>query len=139
MSKSKGRNHKGRRRSYSSTARRSLPPSPRQMDLFPMRDLPSRNLISRPRSQPVDVMRQRAQFVIGKQPKAVSQPSGRSYSVDLARLWQPVLPNMDGVSKLYLCAKRMMRKEVLHARKKTGKVGQKRPVRTLLSNIKCGG
>jgi len=39
--------------------------------------------------------------------------------------------------KVLICIRRKRRKEVLHARRKTGKSGQKRPVRNFYSKIKC--
>lgn len=38
-----------------------------------------------------------------------------------------------------VCVRRKQREEVLHAFKKTGKVGQKRPKRSWYSNISCKG
>ncbi len=39
--------------------------------------------------------------------------------------------------RVVVCVRRNQRKEVLHALKKTGRVGQKRPRRNELSNISC--
>lgn len=39
--------------------------------------------------------------------------------------------------KVITCVRRGVRKEVLHARKKTGLIGQKKPKRTAYSNIHC--
>lgn len=39
--------------------------------------------------------------------------------------------------KVLICVRRKIRKEVLHAYRKTGKVGQKRPRRNFYSDIHC--
>ena len=44
---------------------------------------------------------------------------------------------MQSPLKAIVCAKRQIRKEVLHAFRKTGKTGQKRPRRTEHSDIQC--
>lgn len=45
----------------------------------------------------------------------------------------------DAPKKVLVCVRRQRRKEVLHALKKTGKVGQRRPRRNWLSSISCRG
>lgn len=42
-------------------------------------------------------------------------------------------------SRVIICIRRKIRKEVLHALKKSGKSGQRNPRRTAYSNIRCGG
>ena len=49
----------------------------------------------------------------------------------------PYSLNQNNFRKSLICAKRRSRKEVLHAFNKTGKSGQKRPIRNQNRNIKC--
>lgn len=41
--------------------------------------------------------------------------------------------------RVIICVRRKIRKEVLHALRKSGRSGQRRPRRTTYSNIRCGG
>ena len=51
----------------------------------------------------------------------------------------PYSGKFENFKKVMICVRRKQRKEVLHAYKKTGKGGQRRPHRNQYSNIKCGG
>lgn len=51
----------------------------------------------------------------------------------------PLILSFDYPKRVILCVRRKVRKEVLHALRKTGKGGQKRPRRTPYSNVRCGG
>jgi len=71
--------------------------------------------------------------------RPITQPSGRSPRV--AAVSRPVkLQNPEGANPrdpIEVCVQRHQRKEVLHALKKTGKGGQRRPTFTLESFIRC--
>jgi len=63
------------------------------------------------------------------------RPSARARAV--ARTWPRAQLAFAEPHKLPLCAKREERKRVLHALKKTGRRGQRRPKYTRHSDTKC--
>lgn len=85
---------------------------------------------------PKSLLRQMKPRIVAK-PKAYTD-YGRYGGRHLYRP-RPVTLGFLTPKKVLICVRRKMRKEVLHAFKKTGKGGQKRPLRTQFSNFHCGG
>lgn len=127
------------RRGASRTANRRLPTSPTkamssQMDLedlirmTDMRSVEDRRTYHPDREfrSPLDVRG------VPRHTLAVPAPQPRSNYSGL-----PAHVAFQAPHDVLVCVRRNTRKEVLHAFKKTGKSGQKRPRRTPFSNIQC--
>lgn len=70
--------------------------------------------------------------------KVVISSSSKNTKNRTFRTSPPLLrPTVSNFQKTIICARRKQRKEVLHALKKTGQTGQRRPRRNQYSNIKC--
>lgn len=65
--------------------------------------------------------------------KPIVRTSSPMRKLSLVRL------GFDSPHRVIICLRRKIRKHVLHALGKTGKGGQKRPIRTQYSKFHCGG
>lgn len=80
-----------------------------------------------------------------RRPLALPQSAGRvfenvnkkSRSRSSARTFSPGVLTFAAPDRVVLCVRRQRRKEVLHALRKTGKVGQRKPRRNFWSRISC--
>lgn len=131
---------KSRRRGNTSTANvrstsRSLPFTP---DNYRLMDIEDRRLFhpddTYAPSQSLPTSRTR----IITRPRRQARRSG-NLNGSLPKMFQPVavVAGFRVPKKVAICIRRKMRKEVLHALRKAGKVGQKRPRRSYYSDIHC--
>lgn len=140
------RSNRRRRETKYSAANQRLPPS---SDLIPRKSTTDylsavRKQLSRPWSSETTKDRTHNyahRDLPRKQPTRTSVQSKTNKPIFnyLPKLQNPswVLSMAEPVRRPMVCETRQMRKEVLHAQNKTGKVGQKKPVFTELSKIKC--
>lgn len=75
--------------------------------------------------------------ISGKRSRVVTRSATVSTPSGLKQLNTTPLPSFAVPSKTLVCVRRKQRKEVLHAYKKTGTGGQKKPRRNQFSNISC--
>lgn len=131
----------GRRRGTNDTANTNvLPPafSIRQLSLFPLTEIEDR------RRHDPDGYYRPAKDLMGRiAPLSVSadrrKPSKYQYSLKKSypSLFEPTFQTFKYPRKVLICMRRKARKEVLHAFKKTGRRGQRKPRRNWYSSISC--
>lgn len=139
MAKSKNRSRRVKQFSF---AKRSLPTS-----LSPTRSL------SRPFRENLEIFEDRRTFHpegLSRPARLFSQPRHRLTLVDKKPFLNPdrfaklrqfsgtkALVAFEQPSKVLICVRRQIRKEVLHALNKSGKSGQRSPRRNYFSEISC--
>lgn len=69
--------------------------------------------------------------------RLVAQPIARVFTGSGYKLTRPSTIAFAAPKKVLICVRRGIRKQVLHALNKTGKVGQNRPRRSYYSSISC--
>lgn len=137
MSKSKSRNHSNKRRDIPRIANATaLPfemPSPRLSPMAYLSEIEDRRRYdpSGGTSPARSVSRPQHTLVL-PQPKNPDRLGNRVRNSQL-----PSGVAFQSPEKVLVCIRRKMRKEVLHALKKAGKTGQKRPRRSYYSDIHC--
>lgn len=134
MAKSKN-NNRSRRDNTSITNRRL--PTPTMFDqplLFP-------EIEDRRQYHPEGVARPARSFSIPRHRLAIPKKNVRSVRGD-----SRYVPSFDGLTheigfrvprKVLICVRRRIRKQVLHAFRKTGKAGQRKPRRNFYSSVSC--
>lgn len=127
----------GGRRGTKDTTNRMLPPSlsTKQLDLF-------RPIVADDRRfHHPDGLYRPAKDVLGNVPRVVVRRKSDKYQYSLKKsfpaLYEPDFQAFAVPDRVLICVRRKRRKEVLHALKKTGKGGQKRPRRNWYSDVTC--
>lgn len=133
MAKSK----RNRRRDSSNITRRSLPPVRLVKVSFP-KSLNLTQLEDRRTWHPEGPRRPaRMRNSYRHRLRAVQTPKTRQYQATRAQNKYREDIGFVTPNKVFICIRRKIRQQVLHALRKTGKVGQKRPRWTEYSTIKC--
>jgi len=139
------RRSRHRRRDNNSIAKRSLPFGS-QYILSPFDRARQLEMFDRYVSRPVEDRRQwhpegENRPILQKSGRpARHRPKSRQSTTNRALNifgWKPEIPTFSNPSSVSICEKRSIREQVMHALKKTGKIGQRRPRRNWTSAISC--
>lgn len=86
----------------------------------------------------IEVEDRRRYHPSGDRRSALNQ-NGRQHTLKASGTLTHPRVGFEDAQRVLVCVRRKTRKEVLHARRKTGKTGQKRPRFNYLSSITCKG
>lgn len=129
MAKSKSRNRQSRRDAISSLMPTALPSAVRSPSRSLLRQIEDRrSFYPEPATRPALLFSGAKHSLIASTPKKATKRAKSRVPSQVA-FYAP--------SQVLVCVRRKRRKEVLHALRKTGKRGQRRPRRNSLSHIRC--